>query len=569
MPIQPRHVRCRTAAFSMLACILASVWCSGCSHNAPSRLSETTAPAAASDVRFADIAQQAGLNYRFSIPGTSPHTILDTIGNGCAFLDYNNDGNLDILLVGQNLALYQGDGHGHFTDVTHQTGLDKFHGHFLGCAVGDYDNDGYEDIYITAYGGGLLLHNEHGRYFKDVTAESGLKPQPWGTSAAFVDLDNDGKLDLYVGDYVDFGPHTQPQTCQYRNSVVDICGPIYYKPLRGELFKNLGSGKFENVTSQWNAQAVSGKTLGLAFADFDGSGRQSLALANDEVTGDLLKNVGGRFTDVAQPSGTAYEDDGSVYGGMGLDWGDYDNDGKLDLAVATYQNEPKCIFHNDGHDVFTDQSASLGVAAPTSPNVAFGVKWLDADNDGWLDLMIANGHVNTRAADVFPNESYQEATQFFYNRRGAHFDDDSAALTGQADRPIVGRGLAIGDFDNDGLMDALIVDSAGRPILLHNETPNPGHWLEVNLIGTKSNRDGIGALVTVKTADASLLRLCTTSGSYMSASDKRVHFGLAGDAVAQSIKVQWPSGHVDTYYNMNADRIITLREGDPRPANGW
>jgi hypothetical protein len=552
----------RNLAF--IACLLFVGWLiAGCHHSTPPAGTTNVAPTLngpAANVRFVDVSSQAGLNYQWTFAGKRPGTILQTIGNGCAFLDYNNDGNLDILLVGHKLALYQGDGHGHFKDVTHETGLDKVHGNFLGCAVGDYDNDGYNDIYLTAYRGGALLHNEGGRYFKDVTKEAGIAPQPWGTSAAFVDIDGSGRLSLYVGNYVDFGPTTKPQLCSTgQNSTA--CGPVMYKPVHGALYRNLGAGRFEDITKEWGADKTSGKVLGIACADFDGSGKESILLANDELPGDLLKSSGGHFTDIGSTSGTAFDVIGGQHGGMGADWGDYDNDGRLDLAVMTYQHELKCVYHNDGQDLFTERSTLLGLADSTSPNVAFGVKWLDADNDGWLDLLIANGHVEDNASTVDPKTAYRQPTQFFYNEHGQHFDDASADLVSPANRPIVGRGLAIGDYDNDGKVDALVVDSEGHPLLLQNETPQVGHWLEINLVGTRDNRDGIGALITVKAGGLTQLRQCTTGGSYMSASSKRVHIGLGAATVAQSIEIRWPTGHVDRFTNIKADQIVTLTEG--------
>jgi enediyne biosynthesis protein E4 len=510
--------------------------------------------------RFQDIARQAGLNYQWVVHGSRPLTILGTIGNGCAFLDYDNDGNLDILLVGDRVSLYKGDGRGHFVDVSHQTHLDQLHGHFLGCAVGDYDNDGYEDIYLTAYRGGVLLHNEHGKYFTDVTKQAGIAPQPWGTSAAFVDVDNDGKLDLFIGNYVDFGPATVPQLCPLAGHMT-TCGPQSYKSLRGALYRNLGNGRFVDVTNRCGLGSLTGPVLGVAPADFDSSGRQSIYIANDDKPANLLKNTGGDFVDDGVPSGTSGQPNGNAQAGMGADWGDYDNDGRLDLAVETFSFEAKPIYHNDGNDLFTDQSANLGVRVPLLPYLSFGVKWLDDDNSGWLDLMTTNGSVYDNVHDFDSNETYRQKTLLLQNDRGTRFGDASASLIGDADRPIVGRGLAIGDFENDGRVGALIVDSEGAPILLQNITPQVGHWFEFNLIGTKSNRDGLGSLVTVDAGGLKQVRLCSTAGSYMSASDKRVHVGIGAATVADSVTVQWPSGHIDTYHDLAADRQYTLREG--------
>ncbi len=521
-------------------------------------------------VKFTEVARAAGITYRWETPGKSPRNILQTMGGGCAFLDYNNDGNLDILLIGPRLALYKGDGHGHFTDVTREAGLDRLSGSFQGCAVGDYDNDGYDDLYLSAYRGGILLHNEGGKRFQDVTTAAGIAPQPWGTSCTFVDVDGDGKLDLYICNYVVFGPDTQPQLCNFAGTM-DACGPTYYKPEYGALYHNEGGGKFRDITTawigsrpkgrSWVGQGASGKALGVAAADFDGSGHQSLAVANDESPGDLLCNLGLKFQNIGIASGVAFGPDGNVHGGMGIDWGDYDNDGRLDLAVATFTHEPKSVYHNRGGHVFSDDAARLGIATQTAPYVAFGVKWLDYDNDGFLDLIFANGHTQDNASQIDRTESYRQPTQLFHNLQGKRFEDVSAQAGPGLQQEIVGRGLAVGDYDNDGRIDVLIVDGAGAPLLLHNETVPVGHWLLLKLIGTKSNRDGIGALVTVEAGGKTLQRRCATDGSYLSASDGRVHVGI-GAATSATVRMQWPSGGTDVYRNVPIDRPVTLREGD-------
>jgi hypothetical protein len=517
-------------------------------------LAETSAP-----FPFEEVAAQAGLHYRWTIPGKRPLNILQTIGNGCAFLDYDNDGNLDILLVGPKLALYKGDGKGHFTDVSQETGVDRLHGDFLGCSVGDYDNDGYDDLYISGYRTGLLLHNEKGQGFRDVTTQAGLKPQPWGTAASFVDLDNDGRLDLVIGNYVAFGPHTNPQLCNF-NGIPSACGPRYYKPQFAVLYHNEGGGRFRDVTQESGVRQISGKTLGIACADYDGSGRQSIAVANDEMPGDLLRHVGRSLENVGASAGVALDSDGRVHAGMGIDWGDYDNDGRLDLAVATFTHEPKNLYHNEGDGTFVDRSTTLGIAEKTMPFVAFGVKFLDADNDGWLDLLFTNGHVQDNIAAVEKTTSYREPCVFLHNIGGTHFEEVTPAAGSALANPIVGRGLAVGDYDNDGKVDALIVDGEGPPLLLHNVTHNANHWLSVRLIGTRSNRDGLGALVTVESGGHKLLRRCATDGSYLSASDRRVHFGLGNAAGNVRVTVRWPSGRTESFGDIAIDRIVTLRE---------
>ena len=506
------------------------------------------------DARFVNTAQSAGLRYHWSVPGKPPHDILQTIGNGCAFLDYDNDGILDVLLVGPRLALYMGDGRGHFTDVTHAMGLDKLHGHFLGCAVGDYDNDGYDDIYLSGYRAGLLLHNEHGQGFRDVTRQAGLKPQAWGTSCAWADVDGDGRLDLYVGGYLCFDPAADRRICPMQGHLSG-CPPETFAPAHGSLYLNSGRSSFREATQSWAAGRM-GKTLGVAFAAYDSHSRVSLYLGNDTEPGELLRNVGGLFQDVGRRSGTAYDhqQQSKAHGGMGVDWGDYDNDGKMDLAVATFSTQPKCIYRNLGDGEFTEISDRLGLDSALA-NVAFGVKWLDCDNKGWLDLMLTNGDVDDDWRGA------RQPTQLFYNVHGRRFDDVSRQAGAAFTQTILGRGLAIGDYDNDGRVDALVVDSEGRPLLLHNESRPAGHWLTFRLEGTQSNRDGYGATVTVTAGGLTQTRLCHADGSYLSSSEKRVHVGLGKAVVADAVTIRWPSGHTDAFLHVQADRILTVREG--------
>ncbi len=542
----------------LLACAVLVV-SGGClARRQPSRNLAGGVRSASSDgPRFADVAARSGLRYRWEAPSRRPLTVLDTIGNGCAFLDYDRDGCLDILLVGPRLALYRGDGKGHFTDVTAAVGLAGMSAHFLGCAVGDYDNDGYPDIYISGYMTGLLLHNVGGRRFEDVTRSAGIAPQTWGTSAAFADVDGDGKLDLYVGNYVRFTASSQ-QYCK-TNGVETSCPPGIYDGIPGRLYRNEGNGRFADVSAAWGLRSSRGKTLGVAFGDFDQSGRQSLALANDEVPGELYLNRGGTFTDIGSEAGVAYSNVGQPQAGMGEDWGDYDGDGRLDLTVMTFSTELKPIYHNEGHRFFTDCAAQLGTASVEIPYVAFGVKWIDVDNDGWLDLLITNGHTADNIADTGQGLTYRQPTLLLKNQGGMRFVRISQL---DIDRPIVGRGLAIGDYDNDGRMDTLIVDNEGSPILLHNETPPSGHWLTLRLIGRNGNRDGYGAEITVETGKRKLFRHCHADGSYLSSSDPRVHFGLGDETVARTVTIRWPGGRIQTLKAVRADRILSVEEGE-------
>lgn len=551
------------AAFSrfwLAVSALLTMVASGCRSSLPPSVTfpnSAVSPASSSFVRLVDVAQQAGLNYRWTPPGKRPFTILGTIGNGCAFLDFNADGNLDILLVGSPCALYQGDGKGKFTDVGAETGIANLRGHFLGCAVGDYDNDGFSDIYLTAYRGGALLHNERGKQFRVMNA--GIPAQLWATSASFCDIDRDDWLELYIANYADFDSKTQPQLCDF-GGIQSACGPRFYKPLKGKLYRNIGGKRFEDITQKSGASEVQGRGLGVAAADFDGSGRDSIAIANDEIPGDLLRNQGGgKFVNEGETAGTARNHEGAPYGGMGIDWGDYDNDGKLDLIVGTFQNEVKTLYQNNGDGTFTNRSGEMGMDSVALPYVTFGVKFLDLENDGRLDLILANGHVQDNMEQIDKALTYRQPLVLLGND-GTRFMDLSPTVLGKLPA-IVGRGLATGDYDNDGKVDVLIVDSEGSPLLLHNETPNAGNWLEVALEGkSKSNRNAFGAIATAILPDGrKLVRRCQSDGSYLSASDPRLHFGL-GSAQAVTMEIRWTDGKTTQHPNLPTNQIVKLRQ---------
>lgn len=521
---------------------------------------------AISPIAFVDRATAAGLNYRWTLPQKRPLTIRHVMGNGCAFLDFNRDGNLDILLVGDKSALYQGNGKGNFRDVTREAGLDEARGSFLGCAVGDYDNDGFVDVYLSGYHSAALLHNEKGKQFRNVTTAMGLRPQPWGTSCAFADLDGDGYLDLFVGNYVAFGPKTVPQLCDMYG-VMTSCSPGHYTTLDGILYQNQAGRSFRDVTKIWNAD-TSGANLGVACADFDGSGRVGIAIANDARPGDLFKNHASsgsvRLENINIKSGTSADRFGHYHAGMGIDWGDYDNDSLPDLFVTTFGHEDKCLYHNVGEGVFEEKSVETGVASGLEPYVAFGCKFADFDNDSWLDLIVASGHVEDNAAQIQKGETFRQPIELLRNtgREPITFErvSESAGVTKVG--PIVGRGLATGDYDNDGRIDILIVDSEGVPILLHNQAQSSVHWIGFTLIGNgNSNRDAYGATITIEIGKQRITRLCRADGSYLSSSDQRVHFGLGTNSRIDRVTIRWPDGRTEKIEDLEADRYWNCTEG--------
>ena len=549
----------------LLSLLLMAVLAAGCAPRTrrPAAVRAAEERAAEATI-FSDVADSAGLGYRWKVTDPRPLNALQTIGNGCGFLDYDGDGNLDVLLVGSPPALYRGDGKGRFRDVTGPSGLGALRGRFLGCAAGDYDGDGRVDVYLSAYRGGALLRNLGGGRFADASRAAGVAPQPWGTSAAFFDYDGDGDLDLYIGNYLQFGPNTVPQLCEAGPGIETACGPRWYKPEKGVLYRNAGSGRFADATAASGASGVSGKALGVAVADYDGSGRPSLAVANDLVPGDLLRNLGGgRFQDVGPESGTAYDADGNPHGGMGIDWGDYDNDGRFDLFVGTFQKEVKNVYRNEGDGIFVDRSVELGLEASV-PYVTFGAKWLDADNDGWLDLLLANGHIQDNIARIDPGTAYRQPTQLFRGEGERRLAEAGALLSDRARRPIVGRGLAAGDFDNDGRVDALVVDAEGAPLLLRNAAPRGAgrHWVGLALRQPGGpNRLAYGAQVTVSAGGRRYLRQCQPAGSYLSSSDPRVHVGLGEATGIETISVKWPDGSVQQWENLPSDRYLMLTRG--------
>ena len=531
---------------------------SGCRNKAETVPPSPKAPTSAGNAHFREVAAEAGLNYQWTPPGRKPLNILQTIGNGCAFLDYDQDGNLDVLLVGPTPALFKGDGKGHFTDVSAETGIGALKGYFLGCAVGDADNDGFPDVYLSGYREARFLHNAGGKSFRDTTAAMRLKPQPWGTSAGFADLDGDGFLDLYVCNYADFDPKTVPQLCKFqtkdRGDVLSSCGPRYYKGVKGVMYRNKGGKSFEDVTKAWVFDTHNGRGLGVAFGDIDGSGRVAVSVANDEAPGDLFYRKGAamKFDNIAEIAGTARDRSGSLHGGMGADWGDYNNDGKLDLFVATFRNEAKTLYRNEGGTQFTDVSYPVGVARPALPYVTFGCKFFDADNDGWQDIILCNGHVQDNIK-LIENADFPQPIVFMRNAAPGVYDDATQMSGIGALPPIVGRGLAIGDYDNDGRVDVLIVDSEGKPLLLHNEADGRKNWVGFRCVD-KTGRDAYGAVLTLKAGGVTQTRQCQPSGSYLSMSDPRVHFGIGNAAQADSFTVRWPDGKVETLPNVTMNR---------------
>jgi hypothetical protein len=542
---------------SLLGALLAAVTLSGCRSS--KAVGRGDAPPSPAQPDYRDVAAESGLNYTWRAPRNKIWTIRDGIGAGCAFLDFDQDGWMDVFLVGRpRCGLFRNNGDGTLTDVTSRMRLTQ-PGEWIGVAVGDYDNDGFPDLYLSGFACLRLLHNEQGRRFADRTAASGLREKEWGTSCAFFDKDGDGDLDLLVGHYVETAGY--PELCPSNSGVRTGCQPMVYPPQFPRLYQNDGQGHFKAAGAAAGMGMAHGKTLALQLADYDNDGLTDVYLANDAKPADLFHNLGqGRFENVSLQAGAAMGMDGQAQAGMGIDFGDYDRDGLLDLAVATYREETFSLYHSLG-GMFEPASGKAGLGV-TRAFLGFGTRFFDFDDDTWPDLVFANGHVFNNAAEVEPGATLRQKLLLLQNRSGA-FERVTEGGPG-LQKEIVGRGLAIGDLKNDGSQDLLVVDCDGSPLLLRNRRRSTNHWLGVRLRGTHGNRDAYGARVTVKWPGGESFRDASGGGSYLSVSDPRLHFGLGASTGPVEVTVRWASGESTTYPGVPVDRYVLLTEGDER-----
>jgi len=526
---------------------------------------------------FVDITAKAGVHFQGRASHTTKKYLPETMGSGVAVFDYDNDGLLDIFFVnGAPIAdptakgtipqktgpeywnrLYHQKKDGTFEDVTEKAGLQGV-GYGMGVAVSDYDNDGYEDLYVTAYGGNRLYHNNGNGTFTDVTAQSGTAGSGWSTSAAWVDLDNDGLLDLVVLRYVqwDFediycGEH-QPGHRAY-------CHPDVFQPISALVYHNDGKGRFTEEAAKIGMDKP-GKGLGVALADFDRDGKIDVVVANDSMLEFLYRNKGnGTFEEVGLNAEVAVDGDGRTYAGMGIDFQDYNNDGLPDLVITDLANQKYALYKNNGDSSFTYDTYMSGIGGMTLLHSGWGIHFLDYDNDGLKDLLITQGHDLDTIQLNFPQLRYKEPMLLARNT-GKGFVDVSSKSGAIFQEAWVGRGMAVGDLDNDGRIDAVVTTNDGPAYVLRNETPTANHWLTLSLAGHRSNRDAIGAEIHLTTSAGTQLLTVSTAGSYLSSNDKRAHFGLGKDAVASKIEIHWPSGVVQTLTNVKGDRIMQVDE---------
>ena len=508
-------------------------------------------------------AHPVGITFQQESSPTASKRLIETMGGGVAILDYNNDGLPDLFFVnGGHIGgkdfdrdnpkywnrLYRQNKDGSFTDVTAAAGLSHAgNGNYgMGVAVGDYDNDGFPDINVTSFGHNVLYHNNGNGTFTDVTAKAGVAAGGWSSSAGFFDFDNDGKLDLLVTRYMDWSLATN-KSCTRQT----YCPPGEFPAITNILYRNRGDGTFEDVSQKSGIAGKKGRSLGVAFADYDGDGSPDIFVANDGMEEFLWHNNGnGTFTERALDAGVALSDDGKPYAGMGVEFRDYDNDGRPDIIVTDLAKQTYALYHNDGNGTFSYRSLQTGLGALTAGSSGWGVGLVDFDNDGWKDLFVAQGHVMDNVEQIDPSMHYLEPPLLALNHQGRFERSDPGV-----NKAVAGRGAAFGDLNNDGRMDVVMGVLNGKPLILMNQCSNGAHWLGLHLQGTRSNRDALGATVTVN----GQTQVVQTAGSYQSANDKRVHFGL-GDREFADIGIRWPSGVRQTLSHVPADQYLEIKE---------
>ena len=594
-----RTARFRGTGFSgtgTLACALSlalGLTATSPAQSQQSQQSPQSSPAPPSKIHFEDITHAAGLHLTHNNAASGKKWLPETMGSGVAFFDYDNDGWQDILLVNgedwpspspssaskkhhSTLALYHNNHDGTFTDVTQRAGLAvEMMG--MGVAIGDYDNDGFDDIFITALGQSRLFHNNGNGTFTDVTQKAGLAgPNEFSTAAAWVDYDRDGHLDLVVGNYVQWTPETDIY-CTLDGKTKSYCTPESYKGASVRLWHNRGNGTFEDATQKAGLFDTSSKSLGLAILDANQDGWPDIFVSNDTQPNKLyMNNTNGTFTEKAVPSGVAYSEDGVARAGMGVAAADYDRSGYPSLIITNFSNQMLAFYHNERNGLFVDEAPHSEVGRASLLTLGFGCFFFDYDLDGWPDIYIANGHIEEAIERVQPRVKYAEPPHLFRNLGAGKFAEVTDAMGRAFAAPRVARGAAYGDINNDGALDVL-VSTNGGPAALFKNTGATNHSLRIKLVGTKSNRDGLGATVratygangaVVSTGRSALMggetetKVLTSGGSYLSSSELILTFGLGAHTSVNEMIVHWPSGHTeDTIRNIPADQIITVKEG--------
>ncbi len=527
---------------------------------------------ARSPVRFEEITGQAGINFVHNSGAFGKKYMPETMGSGCAFIDYDGDDWQDILLINSmnwpgrrrskptTMALYRNNRNGTFTNVTRQAGLDvEMYG--MGCAIGDFDNDGMDDIFVTNIGRAYLFRNNGNGTFTDVAEKAGVADPHFGTSSAWLDYDKDGRLDLFVCNYVQWSIETDI-FCTLDGVSKAYCTPESYKGESPRLFRNLGNGKFADVTKQAGIYDPTSKALGVATLDYNMDGWIDIVVANDTQPNKLYHNNGnGTFTEKGAMAGIAFSEDGITRAGMGIDAADYDGSGYPSVIIGNFSNEMLGLYHNEGNGLFVDEAPTSTVGQASLLTLAFACFFFDFDLDGRLDVFVANGHVENDINKVQPRVTYAQPPHLFWNKKQGGFEEVTKLAGATLAKPMVARGAAYGDIDNDGDLDLLVTTNGGPARLWRNNGGNSNNFLRFKTVGVKSNRNGIGTKIKIKTADGRVQWLMVKSGSsYCSQSELPITFGL-GKADSADVEVSWPSGLVERFAGVKANRFLVLKEG--------
>ena len=559
-----RFARCRWGLVAVAACLLGA--------------------AALAGVQLVDATADAKIDFTQANSPTKSKYLPETMGGGVALLDYDNDGRLDIFFVnGAKIEdpmpagrmpdkserrfwnrLYHQNPDGTFTDVTEKAGLTGMpqNRYGMGVAAGDFDNDGFEDIYVTGYGGNTLYHNNGDGTFSDVTARAGVAAGGWSTSAGFFDYDNDGKLDLFVARYLEWSFADDRFCGEKKPGGRAYCHPDNYSGVANVLYHNNGDGTFTDVSKKAGIANPEGKSLGVAFADFDGDGWTDIYVANDSVQCFLYRNNhDGTFTDVSLTAGVGFNEDGRTFAGMGVDFADYDNDSRPDISVTDLSGQRYMLYRNNGDGTFTDVTNKSGLGGASLAFSGWSMKFIDYDNDGWKDLFIVQGHVMDNIEVTSPNLKYLQPPLLLRNLLGRFSPVDAGPALRN---PWAGRGAAFGDIDNDGDIDMVVTNIGQKAYVLRNDGGNRNGWIGIRTRGGKSNRDGIGCRVKVVSASGlSQYFTVNTAAGYLSASDKRLVVGLGADRLAKLVEIRWPAGGVQRFENVPARKTIEAVEPVP------
>ena len=532
---------------------------------------------------FTDVAEPVGVTLRNLSGGTPKNYILQSLGNGAAFVDYDSDGDMDLLITNGSTmegypqgghpmaALYENTGE-RFRNVTADADISAT-GWGVGVCAADYDNDGHQDFYLTAYGANVLYRNTGNGGFEDLTSEAGVGDGQWSTNCAFADYDRDGYVDLYVSNYVGFDPTTVPQRgeaerCRYMGVPV-FCGPLDLPGESDTLYRNNGDGTFSDATVVAGIKDSGYFGLGVVFSDFDNDAWPDIYVANDSVPNLMFQNnQDGTFSDVSLISGTALSEGGAVQSGMGIGIGDYDRNGYFDIFVTNFARDTNTLYRNEGNLSFLDVTALSGMGEVSRRCLGWGTGFADLDNDGLADIFVANGHVYPEVDGLDIGQTYPQRKEVYRNMGDGMFEE----LAGQLGKDLVegkpARGTAFGDYDNDGDIDVIAINMDAAPSLYRNDGPNPNNWITFRLEGTESNRDAIGARVEIDVGSTTQVDEVRSGGSYLSHNDMRIHFGLGEATIVNAVRIRWPSGNTEVLSDVDRNQFVNIREGEGIVAAG-